>query len=492
MAEIRLAPYAPALLESMRAVGYSLDSALADLIDNSISADARHIRIRFSPYGDAYVAVIDDGHGMAPDVLTKAMRHGSQDPNEVRSANDLGRFGLGLKTASLSQCSKLTVISLRDGILSARQWDLDVIAAREDWILVVPEGKELKQLPHVQELEVQGHGTIVLWQNLDRLAAGESSIERALGDSMTRVNDHLALVFHRYVRGEPGIRRVNISVNENPLADVDPFLTGIAATQPMPLERIRIGNAEVLVQPYILPHISKLRPDELKAAGGEEGLRRQQGFYVYRGRRLIVWGTWFRLARQEELSKLARVRVDIPNSLDHLWTLDIKKSAASPPEVVRENLRRIINKIGERSKRVYTYRGRKVNQDGFVHSWDRIEGREGICYRLNKEHPLFQAVDQRLEDNQRTLFRQLTETIESMFPADALYADMASDTRIVVQQEERELETNLYDLALALLDAAGSADGARERLLNNLRLLEPFARYPDITLQIIARLSDGK
>ena len=440
----------------------------------------------------AYVAVIDDGHGMAPEVLTKAMQHGSRNPTEPRAATDLGRFGLGLKTASLSQCSKMTVISLRDGILSARQWDLEVIADREDWILIAPEGRELSEFPHVQELTAQGHGTIVLWQNLDRLAAGESSIERALGDAMARVGDHLALVFHRYVRGETGLNRIRISVNENPLPEVDPFLTGISATQALPAERIRIGGAEVLVQPYILPHISKLNPEELKAAGGEEGLRRQQGFYVYRGKRLIVWGTWFRLARQEELSKLARVRVDIPNSLDHLWTLDIKKSAASPPEAVRENLRRILSKIGDRSKRVYTYRGRRVNQDGLVHSWDRIQGRNGICYRLNREHPLFQAFEHRLEEDQRPLFRQLTEIIEAMFPADALYADMASDTRIVTQEEPKELEEKLHDLALGLVDAAGSADDARNRLLRNLNLLEPFARYPDITAQLVARFSDGK
>ena len=388
-----LAPYAPALLESMRAVGYTLDSALADLVDNCISANARNIRLMFSPYGNPYVAVIDDGHGMSPDELTNAMRHGSQNPNVTRAAGDLGRFGLGLKTASLSQCSKLTVVSLKAGVLSARQWDLGVIADRGDWILMVPKGPDLEKIPHVKDLISQGHGTIVLWQNLDRLAAGESSIERVLGDSMNHVSDHLAMVFHRFVKGEPGTPKVKISVNENPLLELDPFLKSITATQGMSPEPIRVGGAIVLVQPYILPHISKLTQNELNAAGGEEGLRRKQGFYVYRGRRLIVWGTWFRLARHEELSKLARVQVDIPNSLDHLWTLDIKKSAASPPEIVRESLKKIISRIGERSKRVYQYRGRKVNHDNLVHLWDRIEGREGVCFRLNRKHPLYQAFE---------------------------------------------------------------------------------------------------
>ena len=135
-----------------------------------------------------------------------------------------------------------------------------------------------------------------------------------------------------------------------------------------------IRGQQVVVRPYILPHISKLSQKELKALGGKEGLRRQQGFYIYRNRRLLVWGTWFRLMRQGDLSKLARVQVDIPNSLDDLWTLDIKKSTATPPEEVKQNLAVVIAKISEGSKRTWTYRGKKETSDDIVHcveSYDR-------------------------------------------------------------------------------------------------------------------------
>ena len=134
--EIHLPPSAPDLLESMRAIGYSFESALADLIDNSIAAAARTVNVRFSVSGEPYVAIIDDGTGMSPADLTSAMRHGSRNPDQARDALDLGRFGLGLKTASLSHCRMLTVISLRDGTLSARRWDLDYIAKRRDWMLL--------------------------------------------------------------------------------------------------------------------------------------------------------------------------------------------------------------------------------------------------------------------------------------------------------------------------------------------------------------------
>ena len=137
---------------------------------------------------------------------------------------------------------------------------------------------------------------------------------------MDLAREHLSLVFHRLLgsRHEP----VTIALNMNPLCALDPFLTSHKATQCLPQEEFSIDGETVSVAPFILPHLSKLTSAELMTAGGEEGLRRNQGFYVYRNQRLITWGSWFRLIRQEELTKLARVRVDITNRLDHLWRLE--------------------------------------------------------------------------------------------------------------------------------------------------------------------------
>jgi len=118
-------------------------------------------------------------------------------------------------------------------------------------------------------------------------------------------------------------------------------------------ETLVVHGQKIIVRPYILPHVSKMTQDEIKSLGGKEGLRRQQGFYVYRNKRLLVWGTWFRMMRQGDLSKLARIQVDIPNTLDDLWTLDIKKSSALPPAEVRKNLEIIIDRIAERSNQQY-------------------------------------------------------------------------------------------------------------------------------------------
>ncbi len=187
MKEIDLPPFAPSLSESMRAIGYSLESAVADLIDNSIAAQSRRVSIRFSPEGEPYVAILDDGEGLSEDELTRAMQHGSKNPNESRSASDLGRFGLGLKTASLSQCRQLTVISRKNGHVAGRRWDLDVISRTRRWTLLSLDQHELSLIPHIDELRSQQHGTLVLWRSLDRLKAGEASIEDALGDGMSRV-----------------------------------------------------------------------------------------------------------------------------------------------------------------------------------------------------------------------------------------------------------------------------------------------------------------
>lgn len=487
MRELDHAPHAPSLIESMRAVGYSLESAIADLIDNSISAGSHTVRVRFSPYGEPYIAIIDDGSGMDPEELICAMRHGSRNPKDVRSANDLGRFGLGMKTASLSQCRELTVVSLKTGQLAAARWDLDVVIATEKWTLLLLDPSEIKALPLVDMLSSQGRGTMIVWRRLDRLSAGEGSMETALGGGMVRVREHLALVFHRFLSEEGQSGRMDLSINENPVAPLDPFLTWHRATRKLPEEQIRVENSRVLVQPYILPHYSKLDPKELELAGGEEGLRRQQGFYVYRNRRLIIWGTWFRLARQEELTKLARVRVDMQNSLDHLWTLDIKKSVAHPPLEVRQNLRRIVERIAEGSRRVYKYRGRRSNEDGWIHIWDRTEGRDGISYLINREHPIITSVVGKLDDEDLGLFHSVLKGLEEMFPVEALYADMASDRRHVRQRPDPS-EEELADLAGQLLDACGTNRVSKSNLLSNLHLLEPFSHHPDITRTIVARM----
>jgi len=392
MKQIIVPPYAPVLMEATRAIGYSLEAAVADIIDNSITAGTAKIDINFFPIGDSYVSILDNGVGMDEERIIEAMRYGgSRSSSEERDSTDLGRFGLGLKTASLSQCRRLTVVSKRKRRYIGAQWDLSLIAKTKKWSLKVLSSDDVMTYPGVEGLSVYDSGTLVIWQDLDRMMSGEVNVDTALGVKMDAVRDHLSLVFHRYLSGETGLKKMAITINGLPVMPADPFLVA-KSTRIMDDETILVAGQKVIVRPYILPHLSTLSAKEVSVLGGKDGLRQQQGFYVYRNKRLLVGGTWFRMMRQGELSKLARVRVDIPNSLDHLWTLDIKKSTAVPPEAVRKNLGSIIDKIAAGSKRTWTYRGKKETDDSRIRIWNRFVTREGgVVYSLNRDHPLIEV-----------------------------------------------------------------------------------------------------
>lgn len=311
MKDVSVPPYAPMLIESTRAIGYTLESAIADIIDNSASASASCVDIFFFPVGDAYIAILDNGYGISSEKLDTAMRYGSQNPNEQRAVNDLGRFGLGLKTASLSQCRTLTVVSKHGKQIEARRWDIDYVSQTGEWSLLVFEtADELDAIPRIDKLREMESGTLVVWQNLDRLKVGELDFNRSMGKKMDIVRAHLSLVFHRYIIGESELKKMQIKMNGSLIEPTDPFLSK-RNTQVMADEIMAINGSRVIVRPHILPHIVSLTAGEITALGGKDGLRKSQGFYVYRNKRLLVWGTWFNMMRQGELSKLARVQVDI-------------------------------------------------------------------------------------------------------------------------------------------------------------------------------------
>lgn len=480
MIEIDLPPYAPVLMESTRALGYSLEAAIADLLDNSISAAATEIKVEFWPLEDPYLIIVDNGNGMLPDEITQAMQYGSQSPLDERDANDMGRFGLGLKTASLSQCRSLTVVSSKDGIISARKWDLDVVKEKQKWTLLALDDDEIAELPGIDQLKEYDSGTVVVWKKFDRMAAGTVSFGDAFGKKIDDVRIHVSLVFHRYLSGEPGLKRVAMYINNAPVIPLDPFLAG-KSEQIMDIEPITINGSRISAIPYILPHVSRLSKEELQSLGGEEGLRRNQGFYVYRNKRLLVWGTWFRLLRQDELYKLARVRIDIPNSLDELWKLDIRKSTAVPPEVVRRNLVRIVNRIAEGSKRTWTFRGRRETRDDVGHTWERYKSREGIQYLINREHPVIESTRQKLEKQHHKEFESLLKLIEESLPMNAIYLDMTEDENFASELDTAE---KIRDLAVNILGSFNHDQDFLLKRLDWMEKFEPFSGMPEVIEQL--------
>ena len=405
----------PHLLNSMRSVGYSLESALSDLIDNSLAAEASRVEIFYRSTGDQpLVAIVDDGRGMDPAEARKALRLAAVSSSESRSATDLGRFGLGLKTASLSQARVLTVVSKKHDVVTALQWDLDCVARLGTWSLNVLDEQDIASLPLVEKITGQESGTLVLLQNLDLLIGDAADPSKTMAEKFAIAADHIELVFHRFIAGESSYKPIHVSINGRRLVALDPFLASHTATQRSPIEHIGTGANGITVQSFTLPHISKLTEEEREKGRIGKNMRDSQGFYVYRSRRLIDWGTWFRLASKDELGKLARVKVDIPNSLDGLWGLDIKKSRAIPPEGVRKELRRLVDRIVGQSKTVHQYRGRPdESQPDGVFVWELIQARDSFSYRINRDHPVLAQVEDRQEQER---LETILEVIEETFP----------------------------------------------------------------------------
>ncbi|BBN54402.1 ATPase [Pseudomonas chlororaphis subsp. aurantiaca] len=395
----------------------------------------------------------------------------------------MGRYGLGLKTASISQCRRMTVISKQDTCISAFCWDLDVVIEKGAWVMLQLEESDCQVLPHFNKLSSQKSGTIVLWQNLDKLLVGEVNPENALGAKMLAAREHLSLVFHRFLVKEGNRAKVSIAINGSAIVPFDPFLANHKATQPLDEEVFSVEGKRIVVKPFILPHMSKLNSTDSQLVGGSEGVRNQQGFYIYRNRRLIIWGTWFRLARKDELSKLARVRVDIPNALDHLWTLDIKKSAAHPPEVVRLNLKRTIDRIRAVSGRTIAFKGRKTSDSEITPGWNEIVDRAGVRFDINRSHPMISEFSKSLDREGQARLNLILGIIESSFPADALYNRMASDVRTEFASD-RAIE-NINEMVAKLMKNMPAESSVRKQLLMSLHLIEPFNLYPALTKKIV-------
>lgn len=438
-----LPPSAACLSASLRDLGYSLETAIADLIDNSISADATDIQIFCDMSRNPPALVIaDDGRGMNETEVIAAMRHGSTDPKQKRGPKDLGRFGLGLKTASFSQCRRLTVASSQKGVRAAAEWDLAQVEDNDEWYMSILDPEEIASLPFIETLGETG--TLVVWRNLDRLFEDETGRKRdeIVNEKIAVVERHLSLVFHRFLAGEvKGRKKIAIRINGHPVTGFDPFCKKNDATQMLPSETVWVDDEAVTMQPYILPHHSRLSASEYDFYQDRSDFISNQGAYIYRNGRLMAWGDWFRLVPKGEATKLARVQIDFPNSLDEDWTIDIKKSRARPPHAVRERLRQIIAKITARSVIVHRGRGQKLFQEIPAPLWERYADHGGIRFAVNQKHPLVQALEARLSEEDTRAVHLLLESIGTSLPVEMIYSDYSTNPREVLQIPAGEKET---------------------------------------------------
>ena len=470
--ELVLDPVPSILIESLRDIGYSFQTAIADIVDNSLSAGADEIRIESRVVPTPAVAVIDNGTGLTRDELLDSMRMGSRDPKQDRELTDLGRFGLGMKTASFSQCRRLTVISKQGGETSAFTWDLDRVVELNEW--KIQETSDPSRLPFFDVL--QGCGTVVIWEKLDRVYGEETEsakVDAILNRYMDQAETHLSLVFHRFIGREKGYKTIKMYLNDGPIKPLDPFVSSHSATIPGPIEPISGG---VTVQAYTLPHASKYRRKaDYERNGLPGGYIKSQGIYLYRSRRLIIHGTWFGLAKKSTLTQLCRVKIDIDNSHDEDWKIDVKKASAQLPENVRTEVKNLIDRFKSPSVRVYKRRGVKQVSDELHPVWNsQVNGRE-IKFMINRGHPVIQSCVENLPEQERDSVELLLKLIESGFPKDAMFYELSKnpedvDTPTMATSDVLDVASRFY----VALKASGQDD---EHILDVMSSIEMFDEH---------------
>jgi|HubBroStandDraft_4_1064222.scaffolds.fasta_scaffold01251_8 hypothetical protein len=434
ISRITLLPSARRLMDSLREIGYDLPSALADIVDNSIAAQATHVDLSFAFDGvDSWIRIVDDGIGMTGKVLEEAMRYGTDRSYEP---DELGRFGLGLKTASLSQCRRLTVATRRGRErrrIEIRRWDLDHVERSNRWEVLRIDAADAPSAL-VDPLRAQP-GTVVLWEGLDRILDYRSPGGEAARHGFARLADdvgaHLAMVFHRFLAGEVGKRRrLTMTLNGSRVTAWDPYVRSEPHTRALAPQWVTLPleghTIRIRVKPFVLPPQERFSSVAAHArAAGPQRWNRQQGFYFYRNDRLIQAGGWSRLRTVDEHTKLARVAVDLPAGSDELFRVNVAKMRVSVPTALRDTLMAIAS--GVSAEAGVSYR-RSVRSRGPQHSLDErisIPAQTIVSTLTSEERDLLATIVDLARDEfsaEPDILRRLLSRIERL-PAATLMTD---------------------------------------------------------------------
>lgn len=436
--KIENTPSPSVLMNSMRSIGYTFKTALADIVDNSISASAKNVYINIPVNDDdLFVTILDDGKGMSRDDLFNAMKYGSD--REYTSA-DLGRFGLGLKSASLSQCRILTVVSKNGTEISAFQWNLDSVIHDKKWDCIELESNELSDVPCFSKLAEMPMGTLVVWQSFDiAYKKNEGRVREFLSDEMADAEKHLRLVFHRFLSNK--FKPFKIFVNNDQLEPLDPFLEDHPKTDSKKASELSYDGEIIRIQPYILPHMNDLSDEDINKLGGIEALRNDQGFYIYRNDRLIIYGKWFRLSSASvsaELLKYGRIKVDIPNSLDDIWDIDIKKQNATIPRRVLNNLKKAVSDVCYRSKEKTTKRVRLSLDRDDTKIWNKaLDKNQKERFFINKESDFVKRFLDEFDDSDKRKILNFIDAVSSTLPFEDIYSSICNKNNSTSIEDEQ-------------------------------------------------------
>jgi len=469
------------LLESNRNLGYSIEEAISDLIDNSISAEATEISYELHwNNGKPYFLLKDNGRGMSnvDNELVNSFRLGSTNPLEERDPKDLGRFGFGMKTASLSQARELTVITKKVGFTTlSRSLDLNFIKdLNGSWNLKKVLDKSIqKELDYLKELN---SGTIIRWDDWDR-APG---LEDDFNSLVIRINNYISVCFHRFI--EAGI---SICHHDYPLESCSPIPSGEGAAlfSEVPLSK----NKKAKQTSYILQHPKNWEEDfetisRFNSFRLFEGFERQQGIYIYRCNRLLTpKGGWLGLLRKGNAAKLARVVIDYPNDADTLWSLDITKTNASIPFEFKREIKKLIDTTKKGSVKKIVRGNRNVNKSlSFKHShiWKVSDDKEYNSYKyiIDIEHPIFNSLvaEKKIKEKDLTvLLNMISQNLPVAKIIDNNDSDPSKHDRMLTKQELSKEELEIARKIFSYQMKTNNKNVSFSWLLN----FEPYCYYED-------------
>lgn len=468
-------PNPKSTINSYRSFGYNLSTSISDIVDNSISANANEIRIEYKWKGqDSYIFINDDGIGMNLKELISAMTPGSKDPEEERNEKDLGRFGMGLKTASFSQCKRLTCITKKNSYATIKRcWDIDFINEENEWQLI----DFISDQDFIDKIDRQKSGTMILWEKLDRIIGNaettNENVKNAFYEEMNKVKHHLSLVFHKFLER----KQIKIFFQNEELEPYNPFLLNLNPKPEMGLPEF-FGDVEITY--FILPHMSTIGKNDYDMTGGPLGWFQEQGFYVYRGDRLLVSADWLGVSKKREYSKLARIAVNFKNSNDFNWNLDIKKSTATPPIEIRSELSRIAKIAIMKSAKIYNWRGQTKGigseRNKSESLWVDEKTRDGIKkYKINRNHPIIKIL---LDENDKLISKAL-KLLEDNVPIELILNNQNEDPGF--HELEKPIETptdELIKLAIEVFKINISKGIPKELAKQQIMSSTPFNIFP--------------
>lgn len=470
MSTIKTQPNATPVIQALRSIGYNVQTAIADIVDNSIDAKAQLIHIEFEyDSGDGYIRIEDNGIGMTDIELQQAMTIGSKDPRKKRSKNELGRFGMGLKTASFSMGKRLCIITKKSGVISERCWDLDYVSEKNEWLLFNTIPSEIRS----KIGKINGNsGTVVFVDRLDRFCGfGTHKVLKrdSFYSKIKRIHKYLEMVFHIMLE-----KKLIITINDNKLHPWNPFLLGNSKLIEGEEQTIKINKKLVKITPYVLPHPSKFNQVEYRYAAGIKGWRDQQGFYIYREDRMVSFGDWFNMFPKDVLSELVRIKIEFSNESDDDWKIDVKKSSISIPDEVRDDLYSIAKYYRQVSQEIMLYRtkstrsGEKIK--GSLNTWELYTNDINSSYVLNRTHPVITEILKNVDHDVRRKLNVYLKLVELGSPNNLLRT--SNMVKKEMQQVDEKLKKLIIDYAEVLFSTGIKLD--IEKVAETISMMSGF------------------